>query len=153
MGVHIAEATSHADLREFIKFPWKLYADDPHYVRRLYAERKEFFSPQNPIFGFTRVRYLLARDDDGNLRGRMTAHVNRRHNEFHDERAGFFGFFECVDDPEVAAALTREAEAWLACEGMETIRGPLNFSTNEELGFLVDGFHTPPAIMMPHTRP
>ncbi|MFO7957203.1 MAG: N-acetyltransferase [Candidatus Brocadiia bacterium] len=153
MGVHIAEAASRADLKRFIKFPWKLYADDPHYVRRLYAERKEFFGPGNPIFEFTRVRFLLARDDDGRMLGRMTAHINERHNEFHDERTGFFGFFECVDDNDVAAALMEEAERWLASEGMDRVRGPLNFSTNQELGFLIEGFDTPPAVMMPHTKP
>ncbi len=153
MGVRVSQAASPADMKQFIKLPWRLYADDPHYVRRLYAERRDFFGPQNPVFRFTRVRYLLARDEAGRLCGRVTAHINDRHNEFHDERTGFFGFFECVKDLQVAAALMDEVEAWLTAEGMDSVRGPFNFSTNHELGFLCEGFDTPPTVMMPHTRP
>ncbi|MGD2175630.1 MAG: hypothetical protein PVJ27_09520, partial [Candidatus Brocadiaceae bacterium] len=153
MRVEVGEATSRRELLEFIKFPYSLYADDPHYVPRLLRERKEFFADANPIFDFTRVRYLLARDSSGGVLGRVSAHVNQRHNDFWGERTGFFGFFECVEDARVAEALMDRAEQWLASQDMVTVRGPLNFSTNQECGFLAEGFDSPPVFMMPYTKP
>ncbi len=152
MGVQLTRVRSRREMLQFIKLPYALYRADRCYVPRLLAERKEFFSDRNPVFEFTRVRYFLARDEQGRLVGRTTAHINQRHNEFWDEKTGFFGFFECVNRPEVAACLMEQAEAWLAGEGMETIRGPLNFSTNQECGFLVEGFDRPPVFMMPYTK-
>ena len=89
----------------------------------------------------------------GKVVGRITAHINRRHNEFWKDRAGFFGFFESIEDLEVARALTQAAEAWLRSRGFEQMRGPFNFSTNEECGFLSEGFDRLPGIMMPYTKP
>jgi hypothetical protein len=74
---------------------------------------------------------------------------NRAHNEFHGDRVGFFGFFECEDDAEAAAALLDDAGAWVAERGLDTLRGPMNFSTNDDCGLLVRGFHRTPAVMMP----
>lgn len=153
MGIAVTEVTSCAEMRRFIRYPMALYARDPRFVPHLLTERKAFFSPSNPLFEFTDACYLLARDEAGRLVGRATAHVNRRHNEFWEDRTGFFGFFECTDDPTVARALLSAAEGWLRARGLETARGPLNFSTNEECGFLVDGFDGMPAFMMPYTKP
>jgi len=153
MGIAIDQATSGEGMRQFVRFPLRLYAGDPCYVPHLLRERKRFFGPKNPIFDFTDVRYLLARGDSGEVLGRVTAHVNRRHNEFWGERAGFFGFFESVPRLEVAQALLKAAEDWLRQKGMSLIRGPFNFSTNEECGFLANGFDKLPAIMMPYTKP
>lgn len=85
--------------------------------------------------------------------GRISAIVNHAHNEFWKDKVGFFGFFECVNDPSVAAALLEAAEKFLKKRGLDTMRGPMNFSTNEECGLLVDGFDTPPAVMMTHNPP
>ncbi len=153
MSFEVKEVGSRGDMRQFIGLPLSLYTDDPRYVPPLLAERKEFLSDRNPAFDFTHVRYLLARDDAGLVLGRTTAHVNSRHNEFAGEQTGFFGFFECVDDFDVARLLMVEVERWLAEQGMDTVRGPFNFSTNHECGFLTSGFDTPPAVMMPHTKP
>ena len=154
MPTAIRAIATRRELGEFIRFPLRLYRGDPLYVPHLTWERKGFFNPKkNPLFEFTDVAYFLARDEPGNVVGRVTAHVNRRHNEFWDERTGFFGFFECVEDHEVAASLMEAAEGWLRGRGMERARGPFNFSTNEECGFLAEGFDRPPAIMMPYTRP
>jgi len=153
MGIAVAEVTSGADMRRFIRYPLSLYAGEPFFVPHLLSERKRFFHPSNPLFEFTEARYLLARDDAGGLVGRATAHVNRRHNEFWGDRVGFFGFFECARDPAVARALLGAVEEWLRARGMEAVRGPLSFSTNEECGFLVDGFDRLPAFMMPYTKP
>ncbi|MBI4520454.1 MAG: N-acetyltransferase [Gemmatimonadetes bacterium] len=112
-------------------------------VKELLDRRK------HPFHQHAEVAYFLA-ERDGRTAGRVAAVVNHRHNEFHQERTGFFGFFESERDLEVAGALLRSACDWLARRGMERARGPMNFSTNEECGLLVDGFATPPAIMMTH---
>lgn len=153
MVVEVKEVTSPKQLRRFIKYPPALYADDACFVPHLLQERKQFFSDKNPIFGFTRVRYFLALDEAGKVAGRISAHINSRHNEFAGENTGFFGFFESVDQLDVARALFAAAEDRLRQEGMATIRGPFNFSTNDECGFLAWGFDKPPAIMTPYTKP
>ena len=153
MRFSIREVSSRRDLRDFIRYPLRLYRDDPCFVPHLLWERKQFFSPKNPIFEFTEVAYFLARDERGELAGRVTAHVNRRHNECWNEKTGFFGFFECVKDIEVARALMQAAEQWLLERGMTLVRGPFNFSTNEECGFLAEGFDKLPMFMMPYTKP
>lgn len=154
MQVSICPVSTRKALLEFIRFPLELYREDRCFVPHLLAERKEFFDPRkNPLFEFTEVAYFLARDPAGKVVGRIAAHINRRHNEFWKDRAGFFGFFESVEDIEVARALTQAAEAWLRSRGFEQMRGPFNFSTNEECGFLSEGFDRLPGIMMPYTKP
>ncbi len=151
--ISVRRAVSRRDLMRFIKYPLRLYRGDANFVPHLLWERRKFFSPTNPLFEFTDVAYFLARDEHGKLAGRVTAHVNHHHNEFWGEKTGFFGFFECVERPEVARALMESVEAWLRVRGMSVVRGPFNFSTNEECGFLIWGFDMPPAIMMPYTKP
>ena len=115
-------------------------------LRLLFDRRK------NPFFEHAEVDSFLARRGD-RVVGRIAAIANRAHNEFHGDRVGFFGFFECEDDPEAAGALFDAAAAWLAPRGFDTMRGPMNFSTNDDCGSLVEGFDTPPTIMMPHNLP
>ena len=151
--VFVKPAESKRDMDAFIRFPLRLYHQDPFFVLPLLYERKKFFKPSNPIFQFTDVTYFLARGENGEVKGRVTAHINHRHNEHAGEKAGFYGFFECVDDQAVASALMTAAEETLRDRGMMIIRGPFNFSTNEECGFLVQGFDRPPSLMMPYTKP
>ncbi len=110
---------------------------------------KDQFSPKNPFFRHAEVRYFLVRDGEKAL-GRVASIVNRRHIEFHREQAGFFGFFECVNDPKVCLRLLDTVKAELKSKGMAIMRGPMNFSTNEECGFLVEGFDQPPMLMTPY---
>jgi len=152
MHISVTPVASPREMKDFIRLPCTLYRDDPNFTPHLYLERKEFFSPRNPIFEFMDVNYLLARDERGRMVGRVTAHTNRRHNEYAKDKVGFFGFFECTEDLEVARCLMEAVESWHCERGMTAVRGPLNFSTNEECGFLADGFDTPNAIMMPHTK-
>jgi GNAT superfamily N-acetyltransferase len=152
-GFTVTPVTSRRDLMAFIKYPLRLYRNDPCFVPHLLSERKEFFGPGNPLFEFTDVTYLLARDARGDVVGRVTAHINHRHNEFTGESTGFFGFFECAERLDVARALLQATDSWLGEKGMTVVRGPFNFSTNEECGFLVDGFDKPPVFMMPYTKP
>ena len=150
MQVTVSPATSADDLKAFIRYPLELYRGDPCFVSHLLHERSKFFSPSNPLFKYTDVTYYLARERSGQVVGRITAHVNKRHNQLTGENTGFFGFFECIQDPEVAGALVSAAEIRLQQMGMTTIRGPFNFSTNEECGFLTHGFDRPPVFMMPY---
>ena len=152
MPFTIHPVTNARELKEFVVFQGSLYRSDPHFVPPLVSERLKFFGDGNPLFSFTDVEYFLARNERGEVVGRVTAHVNRRHNEFAGERAGFFGFFECVEEPEVAAALMGAVESSLRARGVDVVRGPFNFSTNEECGFLTEGFDRSPAIMMPYTH-
>jgi GNAT superfamily N-acetyltransferase len=114
--------------------------------------QRELFSPKhNPFFQHADVCLFLARSNS-EVVGRISAQIDLEHNRYHKERTGFFGFFESVDDPAVAAALLRTAEEWLLERDMDRVRGPLNFSINGEIGFLVEGFDSPPQILMPYTQ-
>jgi GNAT superfamily N-acetyltransferase len=104
---------------------------------------------KNPFFEHAEAEYFLAQRS-GEVVGRIAAISNRLHNETHEDRVGFFGFFECIDDQSVADALFEAAAEWCRARGHDLLRGPASFSTNDECGVLVDGFETPPTIMMPH---
>ena len=112
----------------------------------------ELFSPRkNAFFKHADVQLMLAHKD-GRVAGRISAHIDHEHNRYWNERTGFFGFFESEDDPEVTTALLSAAEEWLRARGMDRIRGPMNFSTNGEVGFLVEGHDSRPVVMMPFTH-
>ena len=153
MRVAVEPVTTSGDMKAFVRFPLALYHKNPFFVPHLLWERKKFFNPSNPLFDYTDVTYYLARDRNGQVVGRVTAHVNRRHNEITGEHTGFFGFFECIERFEVAQALLSVAENRLKEKGMTLIRGPFNFSTNEECGFLTQGFNRSPVFMMPYNPP
>ncbi len=154
--VGITPVRSGRDLQSFIRLPWALYADDPAWVPPLIGEQKRLLDRKHhPFHRHAEVEYFLAGRGPV-LGGRIAAFVNHRYNEFHGDRTGFFGFFETADDEEVAGALFRAAEKWLMERGMETAVGPMNFSTNDEShspGILLDGFDTPPFVLMAHGRP
>lgn len=140
-------------LTEFIRLPYSIYPRDSLYVPQLERElRKELSFGENPFFEHAEAKYFIVARD-GRPVGRVAAIVNRLHNEFHGERAGFFGFFECEEDPGAAGALLRAAAEELRAKGMEVMRGPTSFSTNEECGLLVEGFGHPPALMTPYNPP
>ncbi|MCP4631435.1 MAG: hypothetical protein GY855_00805 [candidate division Zixibacteria bacterium] len=149
--IKIEKVESRGALNKFLKFPRKIYGGDPNWVPHLLIDRKEFFNPKkNPFFEHARVEHYLAYKN-GDLSGRISAIINDRHNEFHDEKTGFFGFFECINDKNISTALYDTAADFIRKEGMELLRGPCNFSTNDEVGFLLEGFDSPPSIMNTHT--
>ncbi|RME24953.1 MAG: N-acetyltransferase [Candidatus Zixiibacteriota bacterium] len=151
--VEVVEVESSAQLKRFIRFPMRLYRDDPNYVAPLLVERKEFFDPdKNPFFRSARVKYFLA-ERDGQVVGRVATCINYLHNNYHQEKTGFFGFLDTIDEQEVASMLLKVAMITLKKEGMERMRGPMNFSTNHECGFLVEGFDSPPVVMMTYNKP
>jgi len=122
-------------------------------VPPLIVERKGFLDiGKNPFFKHAEVVFYLAKRD-GQTVGRIAGIVNHNHIEFHQEKAGFFGLFECVKDYQVAKALLDTVREWLKSKGMEIVRGPANFSSNEEWGFLAEGFDSRPVIMMGYNPP
>jgi GNAT superfamily N-acetyltransferase len=151
--LQIQEVQSAADLEQFITFPWQVYAGDPYWVPPLIGERKEFLDPdESPFFEHGRGRYFFARRGARNV-GTIAAFTNDRYNEFHEHNKGWFGFFEVMDDPEAAALLLETAIDWARSAGHESIVGPAQFSTNDELGLLVDGFEDAPRILMTYNPP
>ncbi len=130
--------------------PFRINADDPHWVPPLLMNVRAIMNPKHPFHEHSEVEFFLARDEQGTVRGRISAAVNHTHNEYHNEKTGFFGFLECDNDKDIAALLLTTAEEWAKARGMQSIRGPFNLSTNEECGLLVDGFDTDPRLMMPH---
>lgn len=152
MAVTIRETPIGGDLRDFLEVVDDIYADDPKYVRPLDMDLKQRLSPKNPFFEHGEGTVFTAYRD-GKCVGRCTAQIDRLHLERYNDQTGFFGFLDTVDDPSVANELLEAARNWLAKRGMKRIRGPISLSVNEELGCLVEGFDTPPMIMMPHHRP
>jgi len=155
-GVEVRPVTTAADLRRFIAFPYSLYRGDPVWVPPLRMDVGKMLDRQkNPFFQHAEAEYFVAvRRADGQsgnpVVGRIAAIHNRAHNEVHDDRVGFFGFFECVNDQAVADALFAAAAGWLTPRGLDTLRGPASFSTNDECGLLVRGFDTTPTLLNPH---
>lgn len=146
--VIIEQATSAGKIDEFIKLPWNIYKNDPNWVAPLIVEQRKMLDPgRNPFFEHARANYYTAWRR-GRCIGRISAHIDDNSNSFHGEKCGFFGFFECIDDELTARALFNAAESWMGSQGMETIRGPFNFTTNDTAGLLVDAFDSPPVIEM-----
>lgn len=149
----IQPAQTPEERMEFIRFQWKVYQDDPYWVPPLVSERVEFLDrDRHPFYEHADVAHFTARRD-GEVIGTISALVNHRHNEFWNEKVGFFGLFEVIEEREVAEALLETAGEWVKARGMTSVRGPVNFSTNEELGLLVDGWDGPPVIMMTYNPP
>ncbi len=153
MTVDIREHTPGGDLQDFIKFPHTLYRDTEAWVPPLRKEVKDRLSPKhNPFFKHAQVTLFTAWRG-GEVVGRCSAQIDHEHLRRHQDQTGFFGFFDTVDDPEVALALLGAAERWLKARGMRAVRGPLSLSINEEVGVLTQGFDKPPMIMMPYHHP
>ncbi len=150
--MYIKEISSKSDLKSFIQFPFQLYKNDPFFSPQLQIDLKGHFSDKNPFLKHNKVRFFLAVEDKKIL-GRIVSIINYDHIRFHNEKTGFFGFFECVNDNQVASALLDRVSEELKKEGLETLRGPMNFSTNEECGFLYEGFNFPPMLMTPYNKP
>lgn len=150
MSIEIRQFAPGGDLRDFLEFPKRLFADDPAYIAPLDMEVADRLSLKaNPFFQHGEATLFTAHRD-GVCVGRCSAQIDREHQRIHADGAGFFGFFDTVDDPAVAKALLDAAEAWLRDRGAKLMRGPYSLNINEEAGCLVDGFEHPPVLMMPH---
>ncbi len=136
------------DIVKFLKFAWKIYKDDPNWVPPLMMDKKKLLNKdKNPFFKTSQMEMFMAYKD-GEPVGRIAAIKNDTHNKIHNENIGFFGFFECTNDQEVANALLDAAKDWLKSKGLDAMRGPANPSSNDEFGMLLEGFDDPPRLMM-----
>ncbi len=144
---------SRRDEMRFIKTQWIPYKGNPYWVAPLIMDRKKLIDRRkNPFYKHAEMELFLA-ERDGKPVGRIAAILNHNHNKEHNENIGFFGFFESIEDKEVAHALLDAARDWLAQKGVDAIRGPANPSVNDEYGMLIEGFDKSPAIMMPYNPP
>jgi GNAT superfamily N-acetyltransferase len=146
--MNITQVATPQDLDRFIRMPWPIYGKDPHWVPPLVdAERKMLDSKKNPFYQRTEAQHLLL-EDGGKPIGRISAFVNRGHNEFHGEKTAFWGYFESENRPEAAKSLFDAVHAWAKERGMTRIRGPVNPSMNDPCGLLVEGFDSAPYVLM-----
>jgi hypothetical protein len=150
--IEVIEVQTQEDLNDFIRLPFTLYAKDPLYVPPLVREMQKMLCEKNPFFLHARAHYFLAKSNAKTV-GRIASVMNARHIEYHDEKAGFFGFFESPDSREIASGLLNAVAQKLKQEGMQIMRGPMNFSTNEECGLLIEGFDSSPMLMTPYNPP
>lgn len=151
--VEVRPVQSRADMRAFLALPERLYAQDPCWVPAIGFELRKHLNPKkNPFFEHGEAQLYVAWRGNRPV-GRISAQVDRLHNERYSERTAFFGFFESEDDPAIAQALLDAARSWASHRGMNELRGPFNFSINHISGCLVDGFDTPPVIEMGHALP
>jgi GNAT superfamily N-acetyltransferase len=151
-AVEIVPVSTPRELERFIRLPMRLGAGDPNYIAPLMLERREALQAKsNPFFDHADVQFWLAVRDGRDV-GRISAQIDHL-NPQTKEGYGNFGLIAGEDDPEVFAALLAEAEAWLKARGCRAALGPVNLSTNEEVGLLVEGHDTPPMFMMGHDAP
>ena len=147
-SVAVHPVKTKTDEKRFIRFLWKLYAGDPHWVPQLMMDRKKLIDKKkNPFYTHADMELFLA-ERGGEIVGRIGAIVNHNHNKEHAENIGFFGFFESINDQTVANALFDAAKKYLQSKGVTAMRGPANPSVNDEYGLLVDGFDSSPTVLM-----
>ncbi len=146
-ALEVRPVASKRELNTFIKLPWRLYRNEPNWVPPLVFDRKRFLDrSRNPFFKHAEVELFLAWRGDQPV-GRISAQVDRNFNEFQHHEWGMFGFFESEDDPEVAAGLLGAAADWLKVRRRDRMVGPMDFTTNDECGVLVDGYELLPTIL------
>ncbi len=151
--IDVKPVRTSGDRHRFIEFPYQLYRGDAHWIAPLRMAQKDILNTKrHPFYKTSDVEMFLARRD-GRVVGRIMAILNRAHNEFHNERAGFFGFFEVENDEQAAGALLGAARDWVLGRGAAVIRGPVNPSTNYECALLVEGFDLDPMVMMTYNPP
>lgn len=151
--IEIVPVQTKAQWRDFHHLPFKIYKGDPQWVAPLLLERQFHFQPKhNPYFQHARAAFFLA-TRGGEPVGRITAQIDQLHLERYNDATGHFGFIEAIDDAQVFSALLKAAEDWLRQNGMKRAIGPVSFSLWDQPGLLVEGFDTPPYVMMNHHRP
>lgn len=151
--VTIRPVQKKTELKKFMLFPWQIYKNDPNWVAPLLVNEKNLLDmSRNPFYQHSEGQYFLAYKN-GEIVGRIEALINDNHNKFQEEKTGFFGFYESINDENVAKALFEAAENWIRERGMDRMRGPMNPSTNDTCGLLVDAFDQPPVLLMTYNPP
>lgn len=148
----VTPVTDKQTLNDFVNVPWTVFAADPQWVPPLKMERKDALAPKHPVFKHLQWQGFVAYRD-GRAVGRISAQIDRLHQERYADQTGFFGFLDALDDDAVFDALFAGAEDWLRNRGMRRARGPFGLNINQEVGLLVEGFETPPYFMMGHHLP
>ena len=152
-NIEISEVISRRERNAFIKFPWRIYVNDPAWVPPLIIERKAFLDrKRHPFYRHGDAALFLARKNR-KIAGRIMASDDPNYNALHQSNVGCFGLFECIDNRDVAAALFERAENWLRERGRTEIMGPIDYSTNYVCALLIDGFQFPPTILTAHNPP
>jgi GNAT superfamily N-acetyltransferase len=152
-GIQVCPVRTARERDAFVRFAWRIYQDDPHWVPPLLIERKDFINKKlHPFYKHGSAAQFIAYRD-GEPVGRIQASDDPHYNAEHGANVGCFGLFESLDDEETAAALLKAAADWLRERGRTQIMGPIDYSTNYACGLLIDGFDTPPRIMMNHNPP
>jgi GNAT superfamily N-acetyltransferase len=153
VAVTVRPVSGRRDLKRFIELPYRLRRDDPKWVPPLRFERRQFLDRnKNPYFEHAEAEYFLA-EREGEVVGRITAQVDPRWDEYQGGSDGMFGFFEVENSPEAAAALVEAAAGWVRERDRERMLGPMDFTTNDECGLLVDGYDRPPIVLQPWHPP
>ena len=153
--MHSESVTIHpilkkGELNDFIRFPYTHYKKNPFWVPPLLSNQKVLLnSNKHPFYEHATTQFFIAKKNR-NIVGRIAGIVDHEHNRVHQEKTGFFGFFETVDDYSIAEKLLNSARSWVKDQGMQVFRGPVNPSQNEDCGLLIDSFDSPPVIMMPY---
>jgi GNAT superfamily N-acetyltransferase len=150
--ITIQEAKTKKALKTFLRLPWQIYRGDPFWVPPLLKEHAFHFSPKNPFLHHAEIVPYMALKN-GSIVGRIAAIIDQNYIDFHEEKTGFFGFFESIDDVKVARALLDQVKGFLRARGLKQMMGPVNPSTNDECGLLIEGFDSSPFIMMPYNPP
>jgi hypothetical protein len=145
--IQIEEVKNQRDLMAFIRCPWEIYKGDRYWVPPLIKDQLHKFSPHHPFRSHSEMIFFLA-IKEGKSIGRIAGIIDHNYIEFHQEKVGFFGFFESIADPGVAEALLSKVKDWLKGHGMTKMVGPMNPSTNDECGLLIEGFDSSPCLMM-----
>lgn len=152
-AITIRPVLTRQDLDGFLRFPRHVYGSDPNWVPPLISEQaKRLDQTKNPYFAHARMQMFLAQRN-GDPVGTISATINERRNDHLGVADGYFGFFECIEDPDVATVLIDTAVDFCRDCGMTMLKGPINLDESEELGVLVDGFDTRPAVLLSHSRP
>jgi len=150
-SIVVRPVTGRAAMKAFVTFPWRIYADDPCWVPPLISQQLDRLDPKkNPLFKTTRMQLFMA-ERAGEPVGTIAASINDRRNEYLSVADGYFGFFQSIDDVDVARALTDAAGAWLRERGMTVMRGPIDLDEAEELGLVIEGFDERQVVMLAHT--
>lgn len=149
----IRAVDNDVDKMRFIKFPWEIYKGDDNWVPPIiYDVRKNLDTVKNPFYKHSKIQLFLALDGK-TIVGRIAAIINDNHNNKYNDKVGFFGYFECINSKEVSVALFEAAGNWLKENGMDTMRGPVNLSVNDEIGLLVDAFDKSPVLLTLYNPP
>jgi ribosomal protein S18 acetylase RimI-like enzyme len=152
-NVTIRNISSKKDKRRFVRMMWDIYRDDPNWVPPLEMDRMKLIDEKkNPFYAHAETGWWIA-EQGGTIVGRIAAIINHNYNQAQNERAGFFGFFESINDSGVANALFQTAESWIKQRGMNVAYGPANPSSNDEYGLLIEGFDRPPVLLMTYNPP